>query len=60
MCGIVKLVKFIYGGLAMSFVNVVCDSGIDFNQLAYDLYVDKCEANDGDSVILFLDELSRW
>lgn len=44
----------------MSFVNVVCDSGIDFNQLAYDFYVDKCESNDGDSVILFLDELSRW
>ena len=46
----------------MSFVNVVCDSGFNFNQLAYDLYVDKCEANDandGDSVILFLDELSR-
>lgn len=46
----------------MSFVNVVCDSGIDFNQLAYDLCVDKFEANDandGDSVIMFLDELSR-
>ena len=44
----------------MSFVNVVCDSGIDFTQLAYDRYVDKRDANDGDSVILFLDELSRW